>query len=164
MNEYAVNIVVLPSIVLIRKKPSVAKAIPKVSTVRKRNFKSNRPPMMLERIIPIIIGVMVDPAFVGETPKTPCMNSGTNMIAPNMPRPSRNPKIFVVEKTLFLKRDKSRIGSTALLSKMMNRTMKTMVLPKIKIDSSDNHSNLSPPKVKPSNNRTIPGIKVKIPR
>jgi hypothetical protein len=78
------------------------------------------PPMMLEAIMTIIIGIRTVPLWVALVPMTPWMNSGMNRIVPNMPTAISVRASTEVVTTLFLNSVSGMIGSAARLSTTMN--------------------------------------------
>src|SRR5216683_5288414 len=86
------------------------------------------PPMMLEVIMTIIIGIITVPLWVAVVPITPWMNSGMNRIVPNMPM-----AISISARTdtltmLLRNRLSGMIGSAARLSTQMKVTSMTAAM------------------------------------
>ncbi|MNR03905.1 hypothetical protein D3C85_1198250 [compost metagenome] len=108
-------------------------------------------------------GVITVPDAEALIPTIPCMNKGTNIMAPNMPTAIRKPTPLMVEKVLFLNKRTGRIGSSALLSINMKAVKDTTARTNSPIICQEPQAYSLPPNVRARSKLTTPTIIVIIP-
>ncbi len=114
-------------------------------------------------IIVTIKGVMTVPEAEALMPTMPCMNSGTNIIAPNIPMLIKKPMPLTTVNVLFLNKRTGRIGSLVFDSIHTKAVKEIADSTNMPIIGQDVHANSVPPNVKASSSETTPMIIVAIP-
>ena len=101
-----------------------------------------------------IIGIISVPEFVAAIPVTPCRKSGTIVIAPNIPAPTRNVTSADTTNVRSRNSESGRLGSLASRSATMKSASITAEEPNSCTISRERHGYWLPPRASASSNGT----------